>query len=107
VPDSIGLITDPAALPLTLAALVPTLEPPPERLPSQVLVEVLKQPLCVGAARRAVLDVLGTRYQRTFADQWDFVRFATEQRLGLDLSSPPKRPEFPALAAQPGGPPSP
>jgi hypothetical protein len=107
VTGSIGLATDPAALPLTLAVLARSLEPPTEPLPSQDLVEVLKHPLCVGAARRAVLDALGTRYQRAFTDQWDFVRFATEQQLGLDLSSPPKRPELPARAAQPGGPPSP
>jgi hypothetical protein len=99
VPSSIGLMTSPAALPLALAVLAPTLEPPPEPVPAQVLVEVLKDPLCVGTARRAVLDVLGTRYQRTFTDQWDFIRFANEQQLGLDLSSPPKRP---ARTAKPG-----
>ena len=39
------------------------------------------------------LDRLEDRYGRTFADQWEFVRFATEQRLGLDFTSPPQRPE--------------
>ncbi len=56
------------------------------------LVELLKQPLCVGPARCAVLDQLEHRYQRPFADQWEFVRFAEEQKLGLDFSRRPQRP---------------
>jgi hypothetical protein len=39
-----------------------------------------------------VLDHLGIRHRRTFADQWEFVRFAEQQRLGLDFTTPPKRP---------------
>ena len=39
---------------------------------------------------RAILDHLEHRYQRPFADQWDFVRFAEEQKLGFDFTSPPK-----------------
>ena len=31
-------------------------------------------------------------HRRTFADQWEFVRFAEEQQLGLDFTTPPKRP---------------
>ena len=42
------------------------------------------------ASRRAILDHLEHRYQRPFADQWDFVRFAEEQKLGFDFTSPPK-----------------
>jgi hypothetical protein len=38
-----------------------------------------------------VLDQLQRHYQRPFADQWDFVRFAKEQHLRLDLTTPPKR----------------
>jgi serine/threonine protein kinase len=68
------------------------LQPLPEPLSAQVVVDVLKQPLCVGAARRAVLDHLGAYYGRSFHDHWDFVRFAQEQQLGLDLMSPPQRP---------------
>jgi hypothetical protein len=75
-----------------LAALL-ALEPLPNPLPAQVLVDLLKQPTCVGLARRAVLDALGTRYSRNFTDQWDFVDYAEEQELGLDLTSPPKQPE--------------
>jgi hypothetical protein len=40
-----------------------------------------------------VLAQLARHYQRPFADQWDFVRFAQEQRLDLDLTTPPRRPE--------------
>jgi hypothetical protein len=54
----------------------------------------------VGAARRAVLDQLGNRYHRTFADQWEFVRYAREQRLGLDFTTPPKRPTLGIAAEQ-------
>jgi hypothetical protein len=54
---------------------------------------LLKQALCVGAARRVILDRPEDRYQQHFADQWEFVRFATEQRLGLDFTSPPQRSE--------------
>jgi hypothetical protein len=40
---------------------------------------------------RIVLKLLGNRYHRTFATHWDFVRFANEQRLDLDFTTPPKR----------------
>jgi hypothetical protein len=61
-------------------------------LPSQTLAELLKHPLCVREPRRIVLDQLGDRYGRRFEDQWDFVRFAEEQKLGLDFTSPVQRP---------------
>jgi hypothetical protein len=78
---------------LTAAALLqPAQEPLPCRLTTQQLVELLKHPVCVGAAQRIVLDHLGNRYHRTFADQWEFVRFAEEQKLDLDITSPPQRP---------------
>ena len=92
VTGAVGLGTSQMSLPLLLPVLDPALAPLPEPLPAETLVELLKHPLCVGEARRAVLDALGTRYQRTFADQWDFVRFAQQQNLGLDLTSPPRRP---------------
>jgi hypothetical protein len=43
--------------------------------------------------RRVILDQLEHRYRRKFADHWAFVRYAHEQKLGLDFTSPPKRPE--------------
>jgi hypothetical protein len=46
--------------------------PPPGRLSTQQLVELLKMPPFVGEARRVVLDQLGNRYRRTFADVWEF-----------------------------------
>ena len=68
-------------------------EPFPCRLTTQELVELLKMPTCFGGARRIVLDHLGNRYRRRFVNHWGFVRFATDQKLGLDLTSPPKRPD--------------
>jgi hypothetical protein len=76
---------------LLLPVLDPALAPLPEPLPAMTLVELLKQSLCVGEARRAVLDALGTRYHRHFTDQWDFVHFAEEQKLGLDFTTPPQQ----------------
>ncbi len=107
-PSQIKARTDAAAASVGLAAMPdPMLLPPPPLwhaaaplpppLPPQALVDLLKQPFCVGVARRAVLDQLERRYGRPFADQWDFARFALERKLGLDLTSPPKRP------APPGG----
>jgi hypothetical protein len=80
--------------PLTaLGLLLPATEPPPCRLSTKELVELLKMPPFVDEARRAVLDQLGNRYRRHFADVWEFVRFANEQNLDLDFTSSPKRPE--------------
>ncbi|MCI0460775.1 MAG: hypothetical protein L0Z62_27815 [Gemmataceae bacterium] len=78
------------------AALQPALEPLPCRLPTPDLVELLKGPLCVGEVRRVVLDQLANRYGRPFADHWEFVRFAEQQRLGLDFTTAPRRPTFAA-----------
>jgi hypothetical protein len=78
---------------LAPTALVLTLEPLPCRLSTQELVDLLKSPFCVDPARRVVLGQLERRYRRQFADHWEFVRFATEQRLGLDFTTPPRRPE--------------
>src|SRR5262249_26778029 len=81
---------------LAPAALVLAREFPPCRLSTPELVELLKHPLCMDQARRVVLDQLETRYRRTFADHWEFVRFAQQQNLGLDFTTPPRRPEAPA-----------
>jgi hypothetical protein len=50
-------------------------------------------PTCFGAARRVVLDHLGNRYGRRFVNHWAFVCYATEQKLNLDFTTPPRRPE--------------
>jgi hypothetical protein len=68
-------------------------QPPPPPLPAQMLVDLLKQPFCVGEARRLVLGQLARHYQRPFVGHWDFVRFAQEQELPLDLLTPPQRPK--------------
>ena len=86
----VGLGGSPPVLGVT--AVLPQLAFP-QPLPIETLVEILKQPLCVGEVRRLVLDALGKRYQRHFATQWNFVRFAQERHLGLDFTSPPSRPE--------------
>jgi hypothetical protein len=93
VADTVGLLANPGSLLLASTWLTPALEPVPPPLPAQTLVELLKHPLCGGESRRVVLDQLQRHYGRPFADQWDFVRFAQEQRLDLDLTSPPERPE--------------
>ncbi len=69
------------------ALLAPAAEPIGSPLTTQQLVDLLKQPLCLGAARRLLLDHLEIRYHRPFADHWDFVRFAEENNLGLDFKS--------------------
>jgi hypothetical protein len=87
---AIGTLTGPGSL-LFAPALF---QPPPPPLPAQALVDVLKQPFCVGEARRLVLGQLARHYQRPFADQWEFVRFVQEQKLDLDLLTPPQLPEL-------------
>jgi tRNA A-37 threonylcarbamoyl transferase component Bud32 len=71
--------------------LQPAFQPTSWRSGNQELVEMLKSPLITGTARRLVLDQLEGRYDRKFADQWDFIRFAKEQKLDLDLTTPPRR----------------
>jgi hypothetical protein len=82
----------PAGEPLTALAFVLRAAEPPCRLSTQQLVELLKMPTCIHQARHVILVQLGNRYRRHFADVWEFVRFAQEQDLGLDFTSPPKRP---------------
>jgi hypothetical protein len=54
----------------------------------------------VGDYRSVVLDQLGSRYGRRFADQAEFERFAKERKLDLDFTTPPPRPE-PAAGPKP------
>ncbi len=68
---------------------IPAAEPPPCRLSTQQLVDLLKMPTCIGETRRVVLDQLGNRYRRRFSDAWEFVRYAEEHK--LDLSTSPAR----------------
>jgi hypothetical protein len=64
---------------------------PKKPLPPQQLVDLLKLPFCVDESRRTVLSALGLTYNREFADKWEFVRFVRENKLPLDLTTPPKR----------------
>jgi hypothetical protein len=77
-------------------------EPLPCRLSTQDLVELLKMPTCVAEVRRVVLDQLGNRYCRQFETHWDFVRYAQENGLKLDFTTPPQRPDrkLPPLFAE-------
>jgi hypothetical protein len=92
---TVGVLSCPQSVLITPALLQPTLQPP---LPAQTLVDLLKQPFCVGEARKLVLGQLSRHYQRPFADQWEFVRFAQDKKLPLELTSPPQRPESTAPA---------
>ncbi len=88
---TVGLASFSTGFFLAPALLSPVVSPPECRLSTNDLVEFLKNPLCVGQARRVILDQLANRYQRKFADQWDFVRYATQENLGLDFTTPPVR----------------
>ncbi len=50
-------------------------------------------PTCIGEVRRVILNLLSNRYRRRFDTHWDFVRYARQQELSLDFTTPPKRPE--------------
>ncbi len=94
VTATVGVLADPGMPFATLAFLLRALEPTPPPLPAQMLVDLLKHPLCVGEARRVVLEQLTRHYNRPFADQWEFVDFVHEQNLDLDLTTPPQRPQM-------------
>jgi hypothetical protein len=80
--------------PMPGLALLPAVsEALPCRLSTQELVDLLKMPTCIRHFGRVVLDHLGNRYRRRFDTHWDFVRYAQEQGLDLDFTTPPKRPE--------------
>jgi hypothetical protein len=87
----VGTLTSPGSMLSAPALLQLALATPP--LPAQTLVDLLKQPYCVGEAQRLVLEQLTRHYGRPFAGQADFLRFAREQKLPLDLTTPPQRPE--------------
>jgi hypothetical protein len=92
---SVACSGDGVGLASSLALLHQVIEPPC-RFTTPQLVEMLKEPLCVGPARRDILDQLEIRYRQKFIDQWEFVRFAQERNLGLDFTGQPKRLAVPA-----------
>jgi hypothetical protein len=89
----IGEMLSPSTRLSGLATLTEASQPVPSLVTTQQLVELLKMPTCIGEARTVVLEMLGQRYQRTFADQWEFVDFAERHLPDIDLKSPPKRPQ--------------
>jgi hypothetical protein len=58
---------------------------------TQGLAELLKNPFCIGPTRDIVLQQLGRQLNRQFATVWDFVAWAEQHEVGLDLSTPPRR----------------
>jgi len=78
---------------LSLPLLPAAGQPLPCRLTTQDLVDLLKMPTCIGKVRRVILNHLGNRYGRRFDTHWDFVRYAQQQGLDLDFTTPPKRPD--------------
>jgi hypothetical protein len=82
-----------------LASATLLAEPWPCRLSTQELVNLLKMPTCRGKTRQVVLEHLGNIHGHRFANHWEFVRFANEQNLSLDLATPPPRPGPAALNA--------
>jgi hypothetical protein len=63
------------------------------RLEPQQLVDLLKNPFCVGPAREVILQQLGRRLNQPFTSVWDFITWAQEHEPELDLHTPPRRPE--------------
>jgi predicted Ser/Thr protein kinase/cell division protein FtsB len=76
---------------LPLVLIEPALQPLPCRFSTPELVELLKQPTCVGPVQRAILDQLEAQYGMRFAEVWAFVSYAKGQEPGLDFTSPPKQ----------------
>jgi hypothetical protein len=87
---AVTLLAGTSCLPMTgLAALALVKNPPPCRLSTEQLVDLLKDPLCVGEARRIILNQLEIRYQREFPEHWAFVRYA-QNELHIDPKGPPR-----------------
>jgi hypothetical protein len=91
--NSLALAFGAVALPHNILPSLVLLHPQPRPLPPQVLVELLKNPFCVGETRRIVLAALEITYGRKFIDQWEFVEYAQKYQPQLDLLTPPKRPQ--------------
>ena len=57
-------------------------------LPPETRVDLLKHALCVGEARRLMLDELARHRRVPFTDHRDFVAYVRQQKLGLDVARP-------------------
>jgi hypothetical protein len=60
------------------------------RFTTQGLVDLLKQPTCVGEARSIVLRELGRQQNHSFKDLWELVDWLREHEPQIDLASPPR-----------------
>jgi hypothetical protein len=89
----VGLSGSPGTPFASIGGAEPALKPLPPPLAAQMLVDLLKHPLCVGEARRLVLGQLSRHYNRPFADQWEFVEYVHQHKLKLDLDTPPEPPK--------------
>jgi len=56
----------------------------------QGLVDLLKQPTCVGERRRVLLREWGNRYQQSTRNIWEFAAWVREHEPNLNLKSPPR-----------------
>jgi hypothetical protein len=74
------------------ALFLQTAKPLPHRFSTQQLVDLLKMPTCVRETPAVILEQLSNRYQRPFADVWEFVEWAQQNEPGLDFTTPPRRP---------------
>jgi hypothetical protein len=101
VTATVAGLTGPGLSPVPFAIIQPALEPVPPPLSPQMLVDLLKHPLCVGEPRRLVLDQLARHYNRPFADPWEFVEYVHQHKLDLDLTTPPQRTDAAPSLAKP------
>ena len=63
------------------------------RLTTQELVDLLKFPTCIGLVPARFSNHLENRYGQLIINHWAFVRYANENGLEIDFTSPPKRPD--------------
>jgi len=63
----------------------------PRELPPQMLNDPVDHSFCIGEPRRLVLDQLDRHNHRPFTDQCDSVDYVHQQKLPLDLATPPAR----------------
>jgi hypothetical protein len=60
------------------------------KLSTQVLIDLLKRPTCLGRARVAVIQELGKRAEQDFTGIWEMLEWARQQEPKLDLAAPPR-----------------
>jgi tRNA A-37 threonylcarbamoyl transferase component Bud32 len=61
------------------------------RWTTQQLVDLLKEPIWKGPVRQIILQEMGRRANRTFADVWELVDWLRTNEPGVDLASPAVR----------------